>query len=900
MMPGPHIPPAGPHHPGRRQADHQYYHMPPQAHSPVHHNPYAAYHHPQHYGPPHASPYPPQMQQHMQQWYNPYHQPHPHQYAMPPRQFQPQPQPHGSPVVVSSHPHMVPMPPPVNRAMGQTPPIVHSRTPPAPQRMPTPHRTPQPAPSTPSIHSQAALVASSSPPANLSTPTPPPPTTPSMSSVVSTPALQPGTYLPFYPNLPWKSFDGDDFPPRASQKKRRRRAPVQAQEQGLALPSREQPIEDKQGAQEAIVDDSEKAQMEEPEDSQASTGAAISEPEVDTPSTSHPPSENDLTHAAAASATESAPVKPSVPVSSHARSQTKPAVPLIPIRSAKPPSVTSATQKSAKSAAAENASPKAGTESAPGASDGVPETPKVPAAPKAAPSSWAALLRKNAPAPAPAAPATNGIVSPTNGPPAPISNSLGDVLASFSVESDKKLSFLEPRGLVNTGNLCYMNSILQMLVFCVPFYDFLDQVAKRAVHSFKSETPLVDAMIMFMRDFKVIDSATSSEQLRLRLKDNELEQYGEPLTPEYVYDVIKRLPRFDNMKRGQQEDAEEFLGFLLAGLHDECVQVIKSTRSATAAENASSPKSERSGSVEGGWLEVGPKQKSSTTQSSGAIEIESPVTKIFGGKIRSEYRKPGEKPSVTLEPYQPLQLDIGSPEINSIADALKGMTHLETLDSATRGGRASTKQVFIETLPPVLILHLKRFHYDANGPQKIWKKIGYPLELEIPKEAFAPHKRSGLGVRGGPPRYRLTGVVYHHGKNASGGHYTVDLRRQDGREWVRMDDTVIRRIRADEVAEGGAEEDPKVLAAALEQHKNNASKSKNMYEQIGIGEYGEEPDKGGWSKVNGSEKSNSKKWNGLMNGTATPNSAGKQTPLPKENVRDNKVAYILFYERINV
>lgn len=51
-----------------------------------------------------------------------------------------------------------------------------------------------------------------------------------------------------------------------------------------------------------------------------------------------------------------------------------------------------------------------------------------------------------------------------------------------------------------------------------------------------------------MRDFKVIDSATGVEKLRLRLKDTELEQYGEPLTPEYVYDAIKRLPRFDNMK----------------------------------------------------------------------------------------------------------------------------------------------------------------------------------------------------------------------------------------------------------------------------------------------------------------------------------------------------------------
>jgi ubiquitin carboxyl-terminal hydrolase 10 len=436
------------------------------------------------------------------------------------------------------------------------------------------------------------------------------------------------------------------------------------------------------------------------------------------------------------------------------------------------------------------------------------------------------------------------------------------------------------------------------LLFCAPFYDFLDQVAKRAVHSFKSETPLIDAMIMFMRDFKIIDSAESPEKLRLRLKDTELEQYGDPLAPEYVYDVIRRIPRFENMKRGQQEDAEEFLGFLLDVMHDECAHVIKSGRGASAdADTVTSPTSERSASADSGWLEVGPKQKTAVTQRSGTIDVESPVTKIFGGKLRSEYRRPGEKPSVTLEAYQPLQLDIGAPDVHNITDALKGLTHLETLESATRGGRSATKQVFIDTLPPVLILHLKRFHYDANGPHKIWKKIGYPLELQIPKEVFPPHARGALGVRGGPPRYRLIGVVYHHGKNASGGHYTVDLRRQEGREWIRVDDTVIRRIRSEDVAEGGAEEDPKLLAAALEQHKTDAGTgaTRNFYE---LGENEEKKDEGGWSKVNGEKKDGNKKWSGVVNGTATPSSAGKRTPLPKESVKDNKVAYILFYQRI--
>ena len=55
-----------------------------------------------------------------------------------------------------------------------------------------------------------------------------------------------------------------------------------------------------------------------------------------------------------------------------------------------------------------------------------------------------------------------------------------------------------------------------------------------------------------MREFKVIDSAVSIEQLRMRLKDSELEQYGESFAPAYVYDVIKQLPRFSSMRVSQR------------------------------------------------------------------------------------------------------------------------------------------------------------------------------------------------------------------------------------------------------------------------------------------------------------------------------------------------------------
>jgi ubiquitin carboxyl-terminal hydrolase 10 len=38
-------------------------------------------------------------------------------------------------------------------------------------------------------------------------------------------------------------------------------------------------------------------------------------------------------------------------------------------------------------------------------------------------------------------------------------------------------------------------------MFCLPFYDFLSQISKRAVHSFKSDTPLIDAMwVIYQKD----------------------------------------------------------------------------------------------------------------------------------------------------------------------------------------------------------------------------------------------------------------------------------------------------------------------------------------------------------------------------------------------------------------
>ena len=85
---------------------------------------------------------------------------------------------------------------------------------------------------------------------------------------------------------------------------------------------------------------------------------------------------------------------------------------------------------------------------------------------------------------------------------------------------------------------------------------------------------------------------------------------------------------------------------------------------------------------------------------------------------------------------------------------------------------------------------------------------------------MARHKRNGALADAALPKYLLNAVVYHHGKNASGGHYTVDVRRQDGQEWIRLDDTVIRRVRSEDVAEAGTEE-----RAGMDKNSTGGSKA---------------------------------------------------------------------------
>ena len=201
---------------------------------------------------------------------------------------------------------------------------------------------------------------------------------------------------------------------------------------------------------------------------------------LETPVTSHAPSEADSTHPT----TPSSAVAPQAPPQSQkasgpSKNPHRPAVPLLPIIPVIPNIPSRPSQRMSQSAAS-GASQLTDAKADIDQSVSVPEIvdpvnaetssttseqtfTATPPPVKAPPKSWADLVRTKASSAALPTPSLNsGTTGRTNGFAVSKADSLSDVLSSFNVDSrddDTKIAFLEPRGLVNTGNMCYMNAV---------------------------------------------------------------------------------------------------------------------------------------------------------------------------------------------------------------------------------------------------------------------------------------------------------------------------------------------------------------------------------------------------------------------------------------------------------
>jgi len=513
---------------------------------------------------------------------------------------------------------------------------------------------------------------------------------------------------------------------------------------------------------------------------------------------------------------------------------------------------------------------------------GTPEPTAVAAAPAAAPKSWASLFKREgdmggdlAGSPAGQNPMDPkkpmAMIQPYNpkaggskaggGPAGGVGADGGGALTSKDMELAEMLrsyqlnhraSVIKPRGLSNRSNWCFVNAILQALLACPPFYNLMKAVPKDLLEPSRSgQGKILQAVHTFFAEFSPLEHFPKLNNRRRKTED--LPQ-GKILEPASIYNyLLNSLSPTDTFKvvEGRQEDAEEFLTFLLNGLNDEMLALFKSVdqqqqQGQEGSEAASDPEGqadqEEEEEEEDEWQEVGPKNKSVVTRrgAQGNTKIRpSPLAEIFQGQMRSCLQPVNGDPTATLQPFFSLQLDIQSSDVTSVNEALVNNFASEMIDGyvcpKTKQAVEASKSMTLEELPPILVLHLKRFVYDGSlsgkGSQKLLKNVDFPVDLEISSEILSPAtKPRWMALK--QRSYKLFAVVYHNGTEATKGHYVTDIYHTGLATWIRADDSILKVMPESMVLAHSANSVPYILfyrradtisAAAAAHHATSSS-----------------------------------------------------------------------------
>ncbi|KAK8624234.1 hypothetical protein V6N13_065585 [Hibiscus sabdariffa] len=317
----------------------------------------------------------------------------------------------------------------------------------------------------------------------------------------------------------------------------------------------------------------------------------------------------------------------------------------------------------------------------------------------------------------------------------------------FSYESFVKLYSsnkveLQPRGLINCGNSCYANAVLQCLTFTPPLTAYF-------LHGLHSKA-CAKKEWCFTCEF---------ENLILKTEDGR-----SPLSPIGILSQLQNIG--SQLSSGKEEDAHEFLRYAIDAMQSVCL-------------------------------------KEAGVVSSSCIEEESTLIGLtFGGYLRSKIQciKCLGK-SERHERMMDLTVEIEG-DIRTLEEALRRFTRTEILDgenkyqcSRCKSYEKAKKKLTILEAPNVLTIALKRFQSGKFG--KLNKAIRFPEILNL-----APYMS---GTSDKSPIYKLYGVVVHLDimNAAFSGHYLCYVKNAQNK-WFKIDDSTVAPTELERVLTKGA------------------------------------------------------------------------------------------------
>uniref|UniRef100_A0A8C7DD82 ubiquitinyl hydrolase 1 n=1 Tax=Oncorhynchus kisutch TaxID=8019 RepID=A0A8C7DD82_ONCKI len=295
-------------------------------------------------------------------------------------------------------------------------------------------------------------------------------------------------------------------------------------------------------------------------------------------------------------------------------------------------------------------------------------------------------------------------------------------------------------GLVNFGNTCYCNSVLQALYFCRPF--------REKILAYRSQPRRKENLLTCLADL-------------FHSIANQKRKVG--VIPPKKF--ITRL-RKENGERIEKEVDELFDNYM--------------------------KQDKTNGRLANGSLD-------SQNHNSNTPPPSTWVHEIFQGTLTNETRcLTCETISSKDEDFLDLSVDVE--QNTSITHCLRGFSNTETLCSEykyyceeCRSKQEAHKRMRVKKLPMILALHLKRFKYmeQLQRYTKLSYRVVFPLELRL-------FNTSGDATN--PERlYDLVAVVVHCGSGPNRGHYIAIVKSHDF--WLLFDDDIVEKIDAQAIEE---------------------------------------------------------------------------------------------------